>query len=172
MSREDQLTADERTEQTAQRVDEAAVATAATCALCEQRVSGAETVPVDVDGTRSGTMCTFCASSLFETDVAATAEEDPSRVDVSGGRGAEAESAAEGTTAGDVRWSPPAPSRARGGLVGTLSRAHHRSLTLLWAIHRTNVRLAERVLDEVDVERLALAAIAASTLVWVVVALA
>ena len=90
------------------------------------------------------TLCAFCASSLFEDvdlDAACT------------GRGSE-RPATDDHRAAAVSWAPP-PMELGTGLPGALVKTHVLSLSLLWAIHRTNVRMAERLIDEVDVELLA-----------------
>jgi hypothetical protein len=148
----------------------------ATCALCAGRVDGGEAVPVrvdGVDGVDGGALCPYCASSLFD---------DADRADRTGtgGTGARggtrpgrdapvAPADGDGGGAAAVRWRPAsAATDATGsGVLGTLVRGHYLSLSLLWAIHRTNVRLTERLIEEVDVQQLLVLAVVCSTLVWV-----
>jgi hypothetical protein len=69
----------------------------------------------------------------------------------------------DGERARDVTWRPPRDTR-RGGLAGTFLQYHRLSLSLLWAIHRTNVRLIERTLDEVDTQTVLVLAMTLATL--------
>ncbi len=160
------------------------------CELCEQRVPPAEAVGVDVGGAGTATLCAFCADSLFDVDAgpAGSASDTgvvlPDRSDAAGGRTTETvregeQVRAAGRGEGDatarrpasaVTWSPPAV-RTDGGLTGTLLGVHRLSLSLLWAIHRTNVRITERLIDEVDVELLAVLGTALSAVVAVAFAL-
>jgi hypothetical protein len=139
----------------------------ATCELCDQRVERSEAVTVAVGDAGRETMCAFCAGSLF----------DDLEVDAAGGEPVEPAGdadpvapATESASASAVTWEPDRPGSA--GLLGTLLRAHYLSLSLLWAIHRTNVRLTERVLEEVDVQLLATLTVVLSSVVLVVLGLA
>lgn len=132
-------------------------AAAIECAFCEQRVPSREALAVDVGEAGRVTVCAFCADSLFDgVDVAATPNPDagrppepPAETDRGGGRTSVAPGADE-HSASTIAWTPTPP---RGdGVAGALLQAHFLSLSLLWAIHRTNVRLVERVLEEVDVQ--------------------
>jgi hypothetical protein len=118
-----------------------------TCELCEQSVSPDETLTIETE-TDERTLCVFCARSLFDVE-GGTAR-------VEGFSTAEREqmvrtAPTDGERARDVTWRPPRDTR-RGGLAGTFLQYHRLSLSLLWAIHRTNVRLIERTLDEVDTQ--------------------
>lgn len=147
------------TEATRERAGEASVA----CELCDQRVAPEEAVTVDVGGAGRETLCTFCAGSLFE-DLEVTPGGGVGRRD----RGV---APAEESGASAVSWEP-SPSDGARGVTGTLLRMHYLSLSLLWAIHRTNVRLAERVLEEVDVQLLAVLGIVLSSFVLTAIGLA
>ena len=114
------------------------------CDLCEQSVDPERTLTVETDAD-DRTLCSFCARSLFDV------ESGPVRVDTSENTEPERQLApTEGERARDVAWRP---TRRRGdGLTGALLHYHRLSLSLLWAVHRTNVRLIERVLDDVDTQ--------------------
>jgi hypothetical protein len=150
---------------------------AATCELCDQRVEQGEAVTVAVGDAGRETMCAFCAGSLFD-DLEVDADTGPAPVEraddadpVAPTAGTDATAPATGAaSASAVTWEPDRP-RSRGAL-GTLLRAHYLSLSLLWAIHRTNVRLTERVLEEVDVQLLATLTVVLSSVVLVVLGLA
>jgi len=145
-------------------VERAAEATAPpTCELCDQRVTPEQAVTVDVGDAGRETLCTFCAGSLFE-DMEVTPDGGVER--------REREVApAEEPEASAVTWEPSPPGSAR-GVTGALLRMHYLSLTLLWAIHRTNVRLTERVLEEVDVQLLAVLGVVLSSFALTAVGLA
>jgi len=146
------------TETTRERPGEAA----ATCELCDQRVAPEEAVTVDVGSAGRETLCAFCAGSLFE-DLEVTP-------DGGVGRREQGAASAEEPGAPAVSWEPSSPGRAR-GVTGALLRMHYLSLSLLWAIHRTNVRLTERVIEEVDVQLLAVLGLVLSSFVLTVLGL-
>lgn len=154
---------DERTAGTAAKPSSdapvAREAPAAECTFCGQRVPAAEALAVEVGDAGQVSVCAFCADSLFEDlDVAAAPGADAGAPpDPTAGTGRERErtmvAPGEERSASAVSWTPPRPSGD--GFAGAVLQAHFLSLSLLWAIHRTNVRLAERVLDEVDIQLVA-----------------
>ena len=124
-----------------------------TCELCEQSVASDETLTVET-GTDERALCVFCARSLFDIDGGTARVE---------GEPTEHTAPTDGERARDVTWRPPRDTR-RGGLAGALLQYHLLSLSLLWAVHRTNVRLIERVLDEVDTQTVLVLAMTLATL--------
>lgn len=148
---------------------------AVTCELCDQRVDQHEAVTVAVGDAGRETMCAFCAGSLFDDlEVGTgTATGDPVEPadDADPVAPAERRDATGPASASAVSWEPERP-RSSSGVLGTLLRAHYLSLSLLWAIHRTNVRLTERVLEEVDVQLLATLTVVLSAFVLAVLGLA
>lgn len=132
------------------------------CPLCDQTVPHSELVEVSV-GDTTDQLCAFCASSLFEDVDAPEPGEDPSPRDV--GSTPADRAVAPASTDSDpstVSWAPMQPDR--GGVLGTILTYHYLSLSLLWAIHRTNVRLIERVIEEVDVQLIAVLTLVLSTI--------
>lgn len=124
------------------------------CQFCDQRVDPHETVSVSLgDDGREREVCQFCVTALFDDWTATNAANAATDADDSGSArdrpGVRSRAAGR---ASDVSWS--APRATGGGVLGALLRSQFASLSLLWAIHRTNVRLVERVLDEVDVQTL------------------
>ena len=128
-------------EHAAEEQPRADVAETVRCSFCDQPVSRTETTHLQVGAAHSDPVCVHCASSLFDD------------VDVEQLTAAEAPSTETDTTAaGDVSWDARRPTR--GGITGYLLQYHYLSLSLLWSIHQTNVRLFERFLEEVDVDLL------------------
>ena len=108
-------------------------------------VSQAEIVTAEV-GEIDRDVCRFCAASLFDdTDPAAftASDHDTTRA---------------GKSDAPLSWSPPRP-RSTTGITGRLLQIHYLSLSVLWAIHRTNVRIFERILDEIDIQQVTLLAV-------------
>lgn len=165
------------------------------CRVCGQTVRQDELVPVTMDDGETQ-LCTFCVSSLFDGEAAASdrieipvAGADVAAVDTGGGTTAadrdggktaadtgDGETATDGragrrtanpTRASAVSWSPP-DVHTGGGFFAGLVQLHALSLSLLWAIHRTNVRIAERILDEIDVTQVATLATTLTAVVVVV----
>ena len=63
------------------------------------------------------------------------------------------------TDTGDDGLVPPAPDLGEGtgrGVGGTILAYHRASLAFLWRIHESQLRITERVFEEVDVETLLL----------------
>lgn len=115
------------------------------CPSCNQMVPRTEMVTAEV-GEMDREVCQFCAASLFDdTDPAAFAasERDTTR---------------ESEPETPLSWTPPRP-RSTTGLTGRMLQIHYLSLSVLWAIHRTNVRIFERILDEINVQQVAILAI-------------
>lgn len=159
---------DERTPGTAVTTEAACEPTgegSVACELCDQRVAPEEAVTVDVGSAGRERLCTFCAESLFE-DLEVTPGGAVERREPRDGV-----APAEESGASAVSWEPSAPGSAR-GVTGTLLRMHYLSLSLLWAIHRTNVRLTERVIEEVDVQLLAVLGLVLSSFVLTALGLA
>ncbi len=125
------------------------------CEFCDQRVATSETVPVSLGDGREREVCEFCVAALFDVDDrhATGVPTDADDCDQSSGRAA------------DVSWS--APRAPRGGVLGALVRSQFAFLSLLWAVHRTNVRLVERVLDEVNIQTLVVLWLSLSTVALV-----
>ncbi|QSG02729.1 hypothetical protein [Natranaeroarchaeum sulfidigenes] len=132
------------------------------CPLCAQTVTRSELVEVSI-GDTTDQLCAFCASSLFEDVEAPAPGEEPVARDV-GSRPADRPVAPASTDSdpSTVSWTPTKPDR--GGVLGTILTYHYLSLSLLWAIHRTNVRLIERVIEEVDVQLIAVLTLVLSTI--------
>ncbi|MFB6117448.1 hypothetical protein [Halosegnis sp.] len=129
--------------------------TVETCTLCAQSVPPEEMLTLETDHDEQ-TLCVFCARSLFdaETGTAQVRGTDQAVIEPERTSDTQRDSApATGERARDVTWAPPRPRRVD-GLGETLVATHRLSLSLLWAIHRTNVRLLERLLDETDVQTL------------------
>ncbi|MFB6125894.1 MAG: hypothetical protein ABEJ79_01140 [Halolamina sp.] len=152
------------------------------CDLCDQTVVADEAVPVTVGDAGDETLCSFCASSLFEDlDVAPSGVEpadsgtdagsaSDSHVTPIAGDSGRAAPATDDDRAAAVSWAPPALDPGT-GLAGAVVKMHVLSLSLLWAIHRTNVRITERLIDEVDVQLLAVLGTVLMTAVLLVSAL-
>lgn len=143
------------------------------CRVCGQTVRQDELVPVTMDDGETQ-LCTFCVSSLFDSEAAASDRiEIPvvgadSRPDSDGASAAGADATATSPPrASAVSWSPP-DVRASGGFLAGLVQVHALSLSLLWAIHRTNVRIIERVLEELDVTQVVTLATTLTAVVVVV----
>ena len=130
-----------------------------TCELCEQSVSPDETLTIETE-TDERTLCVFCARSLFDVEGGTARVEGVSTAE---GERAARTAPTDGERARDVTWRPPRDTQ-RGGLAETFLQYHRLSLSLLWAIHRTNVRLIERVLDEVDTQTVLVLAMTLATL--------
>ena len=113
------------------------------CSFCDQPVPPSETTQLHVGDTHSDPVCVHCASSLFED------------IDIEQLTGSDTRSSTAGEDAGaasDVTWTAQRPTQ--GGITGYLLQYHYLSLSLLWSIHQTNVRLFEQFLAEVDTDLL------------------
>lgn len=138
------------------------------CALCDQSVPPSEAVDVSVGSAATERVCAFCASSMFDdvevdteaSGVTASRQQTRQYSDIA--------PAPDESRASAVSWAPPAVES--NGIVSAILQAHLLSLTLLWAIHRTNVRLIERVVDEVDIETIVLLGLFLSTLTFIIAA--
>ncbi len=138
------------------------------CALCDQYVPPSEAVDISVGSATTEHVCAFCASSMFDDveidtearGVTASRQHTPRYSDIA--------PAQDDSRASTVSWAPPAVES--NGIVSALLQAHMLSLTLIWAIHRTNVRLIERVVDEVDIETIVLLGLFLSTLTFIIAA--
>ncbi len=116
------------------------------CAFCGQPVSDAEQTTVQLDDQGEQSICVYCAASLFEDiDAEALIEAEGNTSERS------TQAPADDHRASAVSWSPPTV-KSSGGVMNTILRYHYLSLSLLWAIHQTNVRIIERILDEIDVQ--------------------
>lgn len=120
-----------------------------TCEFCGQHVARTETVTLSVSDEVRQPVCTFCAASLFE-DI--DAEEIRTETGAPAQHTIHHENRAAQPKASEVTWTPTVPQRTT-GTTGRLMRMHYFSLSLLWSIHQTNVRLFERILDEIDVQQ-------------------
>ncbi len=135
------------------------------CEFCGQPVDESELVTVSLDRGTTQTMCAFCAASMFD-DVDAEelthSSTTPETTAVA--------PATDDTRASAVSWSPPAVG-STSGLTGAFLRAHYLSLSLFWAVHRTNVRITERILEEIDVELVTVLVVVLSAMVALVAGL-
>lgn len=147
-------------ERQTQQLHDRGYETAGECQFCGQRVGPEETVPVTVDrdgDRRQKTFCRYCAESVFG-DADAVSLGDDSRVTGDDSRatggGTERVPARRADTGGDG-LVPPAPELGDGsgrGVGGTLLAYHRASLAFLWRVHESQLRITERLFDEVDVE--------------------
>ena len=140
------------------------------CEFCGQPVAESELVTVSLEDESTQSMCVFCASSMFEdVDAEALTRSDSTAEAASTDAIAPPEEKAS-TRASAVSWSPPAVESAS-GVTGTLLRAHYLSLSLFWAVHRTNVRIVERILDEIDVQLITVLVVVLSAMIALVAGL-
>ena len=138
------------------------------CELCEQTVPASEAVDVSIGSATTEHVCGFCASSMFDdvevdtqaSGVTVSARETPQYSDIA--------PATDDSRASVVTWGPPAVEA--NGLSSAILQTHLLSLTLIWAIHRTNVRLIERVIEEIDVETMVMLGLFLSTLTFIIAA--
>jgi hypothetical protein len=94
------------------------------------------------------------------TGITATTRKTPQYSDIA--------PATDDSRASAITWGPPAVEAT--GLTSAILQAHLLSLTLIWAIHRTNVRLIERIIEEIDVETMVMLGLFLSTLTFIIVA--
>lgn len=111
------------------------------CPSCGQTVHAGEMVTAVV-GEMDREICQFCAATVFD-------EADPDAISHASHTPTQDSSARVETS-----WTPPQP-RSTTGITGRLLQLHHLSLSVLWAIHQTNVHIFERILDEINVQQVA-----------------
>lgn len=160
------------------------------CALCEQEFAPHQLVTVSTSLT-DDSLCSHCADSLFDefeqdqlnaqeeshspdstkdqyqvsdTDTVSSSTITEDNMPVNTGVSNQSQHASA------VSWTPSDVS-ANGGVLGTVISIHSLSLSLLWAIHRTNVRLIERFFDEVDVQMITILWLTLSTALMMVATL-
>lgn len=129
---------------------------------------------VERDGDeREETFCRYCAASVFGDADAVSLGDGPRGIDAdSHPRG----DATAGRAAGRLRASddgliPPTPDLGSGtgrGVGGTILAYHRASLAFLWRIHESQLRVTERLFDEVDVETVLLVGfVLAAVTAWI-----
>jgi len=151
------------------------------CALCEQEFAPSQLVAISTE-ISDDSLCPYCADSLFdesEQDQINTQKElydddhaegthrlsdailNSSAISENPTRNSH-DNSDQSRRASAVSWAPPRVGENE-GVLGAILSIHSLSLSLLWAIHRTNVRLIERFFDEVDIQTLTILWLALST---------
>jgi hypothetical protein len=158
------------------------------CALCEQEFMTDQLVTVSTT-VSDDSLCSYCADSLFdEFEQQTNAGKQSHSVDDTGPQYRSSDTNLDSSTisenpnptsieksdqsrrASAVSWTPPRVG-TNGGVLGTILSIHSLSLSLLWAIHRTNVRLIERFFDEVDMQMITILWLTLSTALMMVATL-
>ncbi|QZA87537.1 hypothetical protein K0C01_06840 [Salinarchaeum sp. IM2453] len=132
-----------------------------TCEMCDQSISESEIVHLEVGNESSHPMCAYCASTFFDK---ADASDLMDSSDQTIQQPVEKNNSSAPSA---VDWKPNEPA-STSGITGQLLQIHYLSLSLLWAIHQTNVRIVEQVLDEVDVQQVMIIGMVLATTIAVV----
>lgn len=131
------------------------------CEMCDQSVSESEIVRLEVGRKSSHPMCAYCASTFFDKADASDLMDSSDQTT----RQPVEKNNSSAPSAVDWKANKPASTS---GITGKLLQIHYLSLSLLWAIHQTNVRIVEQVLDEVDIQQVLIIGMVLATTVTVV----
>lgn len=133
------------------------------CAICDQTFERTETIDISASASNHESLCQYCAEGLF--DIELSSEE----VSATQGHHSQQVSASDTSKkdASAVSWNLPR-HRSYTNSESSLMQMHYLSLSLLWAIHRTNVRLLEKILDNIDIQMISVLWLTLSTAVIIV----